>query len=342
VSWRYSADKAEGGEISLMHPKVLLNAVPIRIAPFSPSPTPMLAPRASSAFVCIRCELKLARPRLPAIPIQTPRATFFTSSRRHEDQDASSDRPPYQFPNPKPRGELIGRPLGRLRKRKGKASIRETSAPLGGGLKSLGDDARILVLREEGDAPPEETPEPHVDTREPVDIIATLKQEESATDQDDVNSSLESLRPKTHAPADEPQYISQASFLKLSNMLVESFTHQQLARYYISQREPARKSKLDKSVKTPEPGIAKMPIDRTEWHPGTTQITKRLSKMRSAHGIQKKSKSLLVDQILRFAWNIIQLEEIEAPGEIEITLQFWQLHLLTMCTFFRHLWRFPC
>jgi hypothetical protein len=297
----------------------------------------MLAPRASSAFVCIRCELKLARPRLPAISNRTSRATFSTSPRRHEAQEASSDRPPYQFPDRKPRGELIERPLGRLRKRKGKAPIRETTARLGGGLKSLGDDAKILVLREEGDAPPEETPEPHFDTREPVDIIASLKQEESAIGQDDVDSLLESLRPKTHAPANEPQYISQVAFLKLSNMLVESFTHPQLARYYISQRESDRTSNLDKSAKPTEPGIAKKPIDRTEWHPGTTQITKRLSTIHSARGIKQKSKSFLVDQILRFAWNVIQLEEIEAPGEIEITLQSWQLHLLTLCTYFRHL-----
>jgi hypothetical protein len=285
----------------------------------------MLAPRASSAFVCIRCELRLAHTRLPAISSRASRATFSTSSRHQEDQNASDSRPPYQFPNPKSRGELSQRPLGRLWKRKGKASIRETTARLGDGVKSLGDDTEILVLREEGDAPPEEMLTPHVDMREPIDILGSLVQEESAVGQDDVNSLLESLRPRTHAPADEPQYISQAAYSKLSNVLKESFTLVQLLQYYLSHREPERRSML---------GIAKKPVDRTEWHPGTTQITNRISKRKSAFGAKRKRKPALVDQILRYAWNIIQLEEIEAPGEIEITLQPWELHLLTLCTTF--------
>lgn len=108
----------------------------------------------------------------------------------------------------------------------------------------------------------------------------------------------------------------------------------------MSQKESGRKPKPGTSAETKELGKAKKPIDRTDWHPGTTHITKRLSSMDGALGMKKKSKPLLVNQILRFAWNVIQLEEIEAPGELEITLNSWQLYLLNSCIFLRHLRKF--
>ncbi|KAF2794827.1 hypothetical protein K505DRAFT_374358 [Melanomma pulvis-pyrius CBS 109.77] len=279
----------------------------------------------SSAFVCVRCELKLARPRLAALSRRPSRAAFSASARRH---DALDEPPPFQFPVPRPRSELSERPLGRLRKRKGKAPIRETTARLGG-VKALGDDAEILMLKEEGDAPPEETPTPHVDTREPVDIIASLQLENAEVGQDDIHRLLESLRPQTHAPPDEPQYISQATFFKLNNALIEGFTTSQLSYYYTSQQRH-RKKNSSPPTSPKIAGTAKSTIDRTEWHPGTTQLTRRLPGAHLSRGIKKKavSKVLLADQILRTIWNAVLLEEIEAPGEIELILKPWQLHLL--------------
>jgi hypothetical protein len=40
------------------------------------------------------------------------------------------------------------------------------------------------------------------------------------------------------------------------------------------------------------------------------------------------SKQLLVDRILRDVWKLVPLEEVEAPGEIELSLKPWQLTLL--------------
>jgi hypothetical protein len=40
------------------------------------------------------------------------------------------------------------------------------------------------------------------------------------------------------------------------------------------------------------------------------------------------SRQLLVDRILRDAWNLVLLEEIEAPGELELYLKPWQIRLL--------------
>ena len=40
-------------------------------------------------------------------------------------------------------------------------------------------------------------------------------------------------------------------------------------------------------------------------------------------------KYILADQILRKAWDIVLLEEIESLGELEVSLKHWQLSLLT-------------
>ena len=52
-----------------------------------PHPLLMLAPRASSAFVCLRCELKLARPRISPLASQSSHASFSTSARRQDGAD---------------------------------------------------------------------------------------------------------------------------------------------------------------------------------------------------------------------------------------------------------------
>ncbi|KAF2712984.1 hypothetical protein K504DRAFT_369936 [Pleomassaria siparia CBS 279.74] len=285
----------------------------------------MLAPRASSAFICIRCELRLARPRLSALA-PPPRATFSTSARRH---DAFDEQPQFRFPVLKPRGELISRPskIGRLRKRKGKAPLRETTETLGG-VKTLGDDAKILLLKEEGEAEPEETPVLLITPQKAVDIIASLDLENASVGQEEINKRLDGLRPEPDAPPDEPQYIPYVAFLKLRKCLVDGFTLQQLLQYYNTKH--GWEKQVSMSVPAKESGISKKPLDRTQWHLGTTQLNRRLPKSHVVHSLKGKAnnKSMLVDQILRTAWNIVVLEEMEAPGEIELTLKPWQVFLL--------------
>jgi hypothetical protein len=292
----------------------------------------MLARRASNAFVCIRCELQLARRRLPAYPRRIAHATFSTSTRCQDGADELEGLS--QTPAPGIRIKREVQPLDRIRKRKGKV-IRETSARLGDH-KLLGDDAEILVLREvRGDKPAAEAP---VDPKpaEPAvipDILASLRQENETLTPKEIHERLESLRPNLHAEPDEPLYVPLKAFVKLIRDLTNGFTQQQLSQFYSTtknvQQDQFREEMLA-SLKA-ESSASGVPIarTRTSWQPGTTPITKRLPGVDIAHNKRVPvSKQLLVDRIIRDLWKLAPLEEVEALGEIELSLKPWQIALL--------------
>jgi hypothetical protein len=292
----------------------------------------MLAPRAPSAFVCLRCEVQIARRRLPAFARRSPHANFSASARRRHGADEAEALDESQQPELRITKEV--EPLNRLRKHKGKV-IRETSARLGG-LKQMGNDADILVLTEVGDPkPPEPEVAPQViEGREVPDILASLQQEGTPTPEE-VQQQIDSLRPKTDADPSEPHYVSQVTFINLRKVLATAFKKNQLVEYYSAaknlQKKNVYKDVID-SIKS-EHGTAQRPVERSEWQPGATSIKKRLPGLDVPHkrGSPRSmgvSRQLLVDRILRDAWNLVLLEEIEAPGELELCLKPWQMRLL--------------
>lgn len=311
--------------------------LPLSLHPRPASSFFMLAPRVPSAFVCLRCEAQIARRRLPAVPYTFPRAYFSASARQNHDGeniDALSDAPQHRVKITK-----IVEPLNRLRRRKGKI-VRETSASLRG-IKQLGDNADILVLREIADTAEQERAQdsPEIEPSDPVqvpDIVASLQQEGKAVTPEEIYQQVGSLRPRNHGEPDEPHYIKQTTFVRLRNLLMNGFTQQQLMTFYSVakniERKDVNQGVLD-SLKRDEDN-PKAPVERSEWQPGTTSITQRLpgtDRHVKIMGWRKNvSKQLLVDRILRDPWNLVLLEEIEAPGEIELFLKPWQLALLTV------------
>ncbi|EUC31937.1 hypothetical protein COCCADRAFT_99951 [Bipolaris zeicola 26-R-13] len=298
----------------------------------------MLAPRASSAFVCLRCEAQIARRRLPAVPRRIPRATFSASARLHDDGAETKDAVS-ELDSPKFKITKVVEPLNRVRRRKGKI-IKETTTSLGG-IKQLGDQADILVLRELGDVLAEkgdEEPET-IESSDPVqvpDIFASLQQEGKAVTPEEIYQQIGSLRPTQHGDPNEPHYVKQTTFLKLKNLLMDGFTQQQLMTFYSVakniKRGQVNQGVID-SLKRDEDD-PKLPVERSEWQPGTTSITQRLpgvDRHVKIMGWRKNvSKQLLVDRILRDQWNLVLLEEIEKPGELELFLKPWQMTLLTV------------
>ncbi|KAH7382225.1 mitochondrial inner-membrane-bound regulator-domain-containing protein [Pyrenochaeta sp. MPI-SDFR-AT-0127] len=290
----------------------------------------MLVSRTPSAFVCLRCELHLGRPRIPTYARRLSHANFSTSTRRRDGTDELEALSQAQQPGPRITKEV--QPLNRLRRRKGKV-IKETSAKLSG-LKRLGDDAEILVLREVGDATPEEplAKPDKVELLEVPNIHASLQEDRNLTPEE-IHKQIESLRPKTHADPDEPHYVTQTTFVKLIRLLTDGFTQSQLSAFY-SVAKNIQEEKVYKEVINGlkgDKGTIRSPIERTEWQPGTTPIYKRLPGLDHKHFRSKRkvvSKPLLVDRILRDVWNLVLLEEIEAPGELELSLKPWQITLL--------------
>jgi hypothetical protein len=297
---------------------------------------PMLAPRASSAFVCIRCELQhFARPNLTALARRPPRAAAFSTSPRSRDE-GDALQPQGDGPRISRVQVSSERPLDRPRRRKGNARLRETTASLGE-VKTLGENSEILVLRDMGDDPPVEEDKKPADIVESlpsdaVNIVEALQDQRRPITPEEIVNQLESLRPKTYATPDEPQYVNQTTFIRLARKLMQSFTGQQLSHYYSVTKGVARKN-VDKKVLDSLKELqakADRPAQRSGWHPGTTQIDQRLPSL-DVHKRSKRkaiSKNLLVDQIMRDVWELVLLEEIESPGEVELQIKPWQLSLL--------------
>lgn len=299
----------------------------------------MIAPRASGAFVCLRCELRATRPRpSPSLVRRLPYANFTTSTfRRNNDSDHPDDAELPTSADPQEKGKLSAHPLGRVHKRKGKI-LQEKVARLHN-QKTLGSEASIIVLRELADgtassdpSEPSGPPEYDASPKEPSQsILASLKEAGSPLAQNEINQLLDGLRPEVSSAPGEPQYISRSEYQRLSSYLYDGFTVNQLSKYFahckgMGQNKGKEEVMADLSSMVT---TAKRPIGRTPWYPGTTPLKARLPGSGDASTRAKRvNKSILVDQIVRKGWGAVLLEELESAGELEVTLKPWQVYLL--------------
>jgi hypothetical protein len=251
-------------------------------------------------------------------------ANFSTTARRH---DAADESQTPTSSDASAKEAVANKPLRISREymRKGKL-VRHTKAKLG--MKRMDEEADILVLNEASTSEKAEPKEP--EPLEPIsvpDILSSLQQDSAPATQEDVEKQLESLRPVRGSP-NEPHYVTTADFVKLVAALTRGFTTTQLSHYYSS----AKSIKQDTLYKVVKATVKA--TKRSEWHPTTTSIEKRLpgveTMMKSpakkkARGIRKAT---LVDKILRDVWQLEILEELEAPGELELRLKDWELKLL--------------
>jgi hypothetical protein len=294
---------------------------------------PMLAPRASNAFVCIRCELRHARRHLPAYPPRISHSNFSASAHCRNGADEVVDAlSPAPTEGVKIKKEV--QRLNRVRARKGKI-VRETSERLDG-MKTMGEDAEILVISEVGDEKPVQAPvEP--EPMKPIvvpDILASLQQENDALTPRDIHERLESLRPRFYAEPGLAHYVTLKTFVDLIHELTNSFTQQQLSQYY-STTKNVQQAEFHKEILASlkgETGSMKHPITRTDWQPFTTPIARRLpgADVPTRSKRTPVSKQLLVDRIIRDVWKLVPLEEVEAPGEIELSLRPWEIQMLSV------------
>ena len=287
----------------------------------------MLAHRAARALVCLRCEVCRHCARL-SLPLSA-------WPRRYYGQAPS---PPPTLP--RIRKERV--PPTVLRRLEGK-TMRERSAFLPG-ITTLGADAEVLVLEPvsdladaDPDAPatpaPAATPPPTV-----PDLAASLNEEHKAPDPHDISQRIEKLRPQPQSDHNGDDalhiHVDQAKFNRLTTTLTYGFTFAQLSAYYatikrVKQDRVSRR--ILNNLKGAE-GTTMRPIRRSKWQPGTTSLNERLPGMDVAVRNRRHpvSKPLLVDCILRDCWGLVILEEMEAPGEIELALEPWQLTFITI------------
>lgn len=302
----------------------------------------MLVRRASSAFVCLRCELNIARPRLPGLSHRAPHASFSTSSCRRDAFDEELQKKQIRgretFDEELKKKQIRARvyALNRVRKSKGQA-IRQKSARLDGP-KTLGEDSSIIVL-ELGGGKKEKTPqvEPVRDDGGQISLNLADAIDMKPATLEEIVDQLDKLcftAANGRPGLDGEKFVTQAVFLNLSKHLLLAFTVPQLSHYY-SVKKNVDKDRVAhqviKGVKQLQSKV-KRPAERSEWAPGTTHLNRRLPGLDVHHHVKKRksvSKHLLVDQILRDVWKLEMFEELEAAGELELALSDWQLALLT-------------
>lgn len=288
----------------------------------------MLAQRSSNAFVCMRCQLRLSRARFPPA-VARRHANFSISTRRRDavDDNEAAAKPKTDAEKPEDicnDVEEAPRSLGKLRMR---AGPRERIAPLEG-VKSLGEDAGILMINENRRLPiirikPQSQPLPDLPVNEKASsILASLETDGARLSLDQIAERIEELRPETNSLPEEPNYIKEAAFSKIADTLKQGFTVQQL-NYYFAKNNSPRKSQTTRAKPT------KGTDTRSEWYPGTTPLKHRLRYDLKQKGAKSgPPKSVLVNRILRGQWDLVLIEELEAPGEIELYLEPWQTSLL--------------
>lgn len=215
--------------------------------------------------------------------------------------------------------------------------MQATSASLGG-LKRLGDDAKILVIRDldgERRVKPSrrEEVEP-TETLEPVEvpnIQAQLQEQNIDLTAEVVNDRLDSLRPKTYNNSNGPHHVPGATFLRLMKTLDHGFTQKQLSQYSatapplsrrnLEENEAANSKRASNDIRSV--------VTRSSWQAGITSLNKRLPEVQGARSVRKGTyKQVLVNRILREIWQLVPQEEDEVSGEIEVHLKPWQLSLL--------------
>lgn len=289
----------------------------------------MLAPRNFSALKCLRCDASLVTSR---VAFSARGANFSTQPSSGDDGADALE----QLSSSQPSGLKIikeVKPLNRIRKHNGQV-IRETSASLRG-LKQLGQDADVLVLKEVQEPKSSESkPKPAIVNHAYVpDILASIQLESKKLTPKETYEQIQSLRPVNSGDPDEPQYVTRAAFAKLARVLTKGFTQQQLAKFYsfakkeqwqsIDQKPKANGRRYNSKTK-PQPDIY-----RTEWRPGVSDLETNSSQPSQPWSRRPLAgKQSLVERILQDVWKLVVMEQMEKPGEIEFFLHPKQIVLV--------------
>ncbi|KAK1048204.1 hypothetical protein LTR74_017589 [Friedmanniomyces endolithicus] len=251
----------------------------------------------------------------------TQRRLLSASTLLHDETVAQAERRPrdnrternYVFRHIHPHGRIIGKPGRRQRQ----SSEQLATA-------SLGKPSEVIVLRDVVEQPAKRRPigveENGVHSRaekatEAVAIVGRLE-EGLGSDEDEVNASIEKLRP-------ENLVVDKQAWKELEKQLLEGYNLPQLAKYLsrasrVAHAEMAAANDISSSNK----------MHATSWYPGRTPMEHRLGRTMIEKREPAKSKAKAAKRILRSAWGVTTDTEASQVGEIELHGHPWQLSLL--------------
>ncbi|KAJ9637343.1 hypothetical protein H2199_007630 [Coniosporium tulheliwenetii] len=240
---------------------------------------------------------------------------------------------------------MLRYPLGRIRGKKN-APLREGTVPLP--INSLGEPSKVIILKDAGIKPLPKPSGGHVKQKQVGDtsvrdkpdgaskgikpseaeILRAIAEENNVLGPEEVNRQIEGLKPGQGGSRGGRVVLPKDEFDTRASILHDGFTTAQLLGY------------LDRGMETPfdrmfqelaeteqdEKGAVHR-VSRSSWTPGIRPVPQGSSNAAQRPHLPKKMG--VVDKILRVNWKIDVLEEIESPGELEISgVQRWQLRLL--------------
>ena len=139
--------------------------------------------------------------------------------------------------------------------------------------------------------------------------------------QDEVNESVNALRPETTL-LDEEEY------KELAKNLEDGFTTDQLHGFFMQSFNLSAIESDTIHLVRQQPNELQTRYRRTQWQPGRTRIEKRLPFGTVVRKSEKANKPKLVEQILRLTWNLSIHAEEQKVGELEMKLESWELKYL--------------
>jgi hypothetical protein len=292
----------------------------------------MIASPAYGAHVCLRCQLRISRPRIPIRVTSSARSRVPRGSRQLHNEAAedtpqegdeagnititrepvaSSKLENRRTLNPK---RLSHYPLGRLYGFRG-YELREQRQRLK--MRTLGAASEVIVLRPSG-LVYEPAPEMEELGAEKIDIMARVNAERGLPSQTEINANLDEIRPKS-------SILSSEEFKLVEDQLNTGFTVAQLSDYV----KRFRKIELD----TKDVGdklSAKGMMWTLGWMPGLSDSESSFDEdlLRGYVSAAHTAKQRAVLHLLRQCWNIQIAEVVESLGEIELHLSRQKLELL--------------
>ena len=249
------------------------------------------------------------------------RRLLSASTLLHDETTAQAERRPrdtrsernYVFRHIHPHGRIIGKPGRRQRQ----SSEQLATA-------SLGKPSEVIVLRDVVEQPAKRrsigVEENGVHSRAEKTIeavaIASKLEEGLGSDEDEVNASIEELRP-------ENLVVDKQAWKELEKQLLEGYNLPQLVKYLsrasrVAHAETAAANVIGSSNK----------MHATSWYPGRTPMEHRLGRTMIEKREPAKSKAKAAKRILRSAWGVTTDTEASQLGEIELHGHPWHLSLL--------------
>ncbi|KAI6808023.1 hypothetical protein KC332_g3821 [Hortaea werneckii] len=278
---------------------------------------------------CLRCHLRqvilafrLQRSKTVARHLSTSRLLRQEESWIEEQfpvQQKKRAKRDYVYRHIHPNGRIIGKPGRRQRQTSGQLAT-----------DSLGKPSEVILMQ---DVPDQTKRSAGADASHasgieagvansplsPQEIEAVITGKTVVPEQEEVNASIEELRP-------QGQILEDREFDGLKCRLVDSYNLRQLAQYFVGtiktdssdQQQAKQKSKAERRTL----------VQATPWSPGKRPLEERAGRISIDKNEIGSSKAKLANQIMRTGWSLTTFEEEQRIGELELLVKPWQVKLL--------------